>query len=780
MSVSSIINPNDQKINLNYLPNPYPFPAQPNGLGAVLAVDNRAGDQDIVGLDQLEAVKVVQQPILGSSLTIGSAGGDLRITGATTKGSILAGNGTSTIGLPVGTTGYVLKANPATASGLEWAIDISGVTGVVGVNAGTNISVGGTVDQPIVNLQAPLTSTLGMGTVALTDKVGASGSAGQFLSAGTGGETLWATPPDTLPTITAGNNIDISGTQANPIVSLDNPLTAQLNMGTQSIFYGASTAVRNATSTATETIYQEGGVGGGAISASYGFSAMQITNTPKVISMDGNGIVNVDQSVGTSTIDNRTTPTSVIIKSQDNIGGGFNRSTLENQTLTMATQDAGTPTLTKTAIYGNCSTSEVITDTTTPATSSHTTTNTSTSLDELFSITDPGATLSLFNNKSAGAGSDYQTLYVLTSGDSIQQRQIVSGGGSVFVQQFNEAGGTVSTTNNIQTNVTQTIASMSYGSSAGNVSTIGIEGDATRVRVRNLYQTPSIGIGNINTGTTTITDSTGCSLTQTFTEGAISRTTALSTTSSLASLSTDAPLTISAVGNLSVNGASSVGIGGTFLTLTSSGAGGVQLNAPAGNIQYSSSTGQQVLVSSANSVSVPTYTITNTNASIASYPAIKIDRPTPVSVAGDVISAVSSWADDGAGTSREWSRIQTKTENVTGGNQDGTLSIFTSVNGTLSEVMNFNGGQNENNTFRPFDLNNNDIRTASGNILLTGTLSSGTGHIELKSKDGTAGSGTGLIFTGNTLLSGSSGGNSGQHLCLTINGSVYKIALLNP
>jgi hypothetical protein len=37
-----------------------------------------------------------------------------------------------------------------------------------------------------------------------------------------------------------------------------------------------------------------------------------------------------------------------------------------------------------------------------------------------------------------------------------------------------------------------------------------------------------------------------------------------------------------------------------------------------------------------------------------------------------------------------------------------------------------------------------------------------------------------LVLTGNTLLSGSSGGNSGQHLCLTIGGTVYKIALQNP
>jgi hypothetical protein len=56
----------------------------------------------------------------------------------------------------------------------------------------------------------------------------------------------------------------------------------------------------------------------------------------------------------------------------------------------------------------------------------------------------------------------------------------------------------------------------------------------------------------------------------------------------------------------------------------------------------------------------------------------------------------------------------------------------------------------------------------------------GTGAIVLNTKTGTAGSGAGLNLKGNTLTDGSAGGNSGQHLCLTINNVVYKIALLNP
>ena len=202
------------------------------------------------------------------------------------------------------------------------------------------------------------------------------------------------------------------------------------------------------------------------------------------------------------------------------------------------------------------------------------------------------------------------------------------------------------------------------------------------------------------------------------------------------------------------------------------GNGGGELLESGNNIQFTSTRVGQV--------SQPSFTFNNQNATLGSYPAVKLDRTQGNFGAGETTSTISSFGRDASGVSREWSRIQTKTENVALGNQDGTLSIFNSVNGVVSETFNFNGGQNENNTFRPLDLNNNDIRTSTGNILLTGTLSSGAGSIELKTKDATAGSGTGLILTGNTLLNASAGGSAGTHLCLTINGTPYKIALLNP
>jgi hypothetical protein len=283
-----------------------------------------------------------------------------------------------------------------------------------------------------------------------------------------------------------------------------------------------------------------------------------------------------------------------------------------------------------------------------------------------------------------------------------------------------------------------------------------------------------------------------------------------------------------------------VGVGVRNLDITTPGqfsvlagaSGGFIIQTPAGGFQAKmegKSSGELIQSGSFSTntsnrigaVAQPSFTFDSAQSNPGSYPAIKIDRSLGNFAAGDTISAISSWGKDGAGTSREWSRIQTKTENVGAGNQDGTLSIFNSVNGVVSETFNFNGGQNENNSFRPLDMNGNAIRTTSGDLTLNATASTGTGHIILQPKlsgevqiagaiaqlSSPAGqlnivantnismSGNNitetsltshtiatpsLVFTGALLQSGSSGGNSGQHLVITLNGTPYKIKLENP
>ena len=178
MSGSQIISRNNGKIFDELLPNPYPYPAFPSSLAQVLIAGDDAGNGNIENLLQLQATNIVQQAQIGGHLTIGGtpsnpgSGGDLRIQGATLKGSILAGDGTSTVGLPVGVDGLVLTTNSTTTTGLEWAVG-GGGGGVASVSAGNNITVSGTVSNPIVAVASPLNATLDLGTQNTTGTTGA-------------------------------------------------------------------------------------------------------------------------------------------------------------------------------------------------------------------------------------------------------------------------------------------------------------------------------------------------------------------------------------------------------------------------------------------------------------------------------------------------------------------------------------------------------------------------------------------------------------------------------
>ena len=133
---------------------------------------------------------------------------------------------------------------------------------------------------------------------------------------------------------------------------------------------------------------------------------------------------------------------------------------------------------------------------------------------------------------------------------------------------------------------------------------------------------------------------------------------------------------------------------------------------------------------------------------------------------------------------------------------DGALDFYTCINGVNQNVMRLNGADNENNTFRPFDLNGNALKTSQGDMTIDTTASTGPGLLTLNSKQSlllNSGGGSGIQIntsggnlaintsttggiqlTGTALQSATSGGNSGQHLVITLNGTPYKIRLENP
>jgi len=116
-------------------------------LNAVLGVGNSASNQSMTDIDDIGCVSIETSKVYAGNFAfveLGEAGDDIKLLGATAKGSIVAGNGVLTKELPVGTNGYVLTANSGAALGVEWAAGGGGSTPTLsavltaGNSAGTN------------------------------------------------------------------------------------------------------------------------------------------------------------------------------------------------------------------------------------------------------------------------------------------------------------------------------------------------------------------------------------------------------------------------------------------------------------------------------------------------------------------------------------------------------------------------------------------------------------------------------------------------------------------
>jgi hypothetical protein len=195
------------------------------------------------------------------------------------------------------------------------------------------------------------------------------------------------------------------------------------------------------------------------------------------------------------------------------------------------------------------------------------------------------------------------------------------------------------------------------------------------------------------------------------------------------------------------------------------------------------------LNSAAGGATNPLLTLQNTNATGSVAMEVYKDKPT-AGANGDVLFTQSVFGKDSGNVKQEYTRITSTIRDATAGAEDGSMELGCFVNGAFTNFIQLNANDTpigEVNFTRPLDfIGGSDANatikvsgTGSVNLNLDATVSAGAGAIALKTKDGTAGSGAGLVLTGNTLLNATAGGNSGQHLCLTIGGTVYKIALLN-
>ena len=199
-----------------------------------------------------------------------------------------------------------------------------------------------------------------------------------------------------------------------------------------------------------------------------------------------------------------------------------------------------------------------------------------------------------------------------------------------------------------------------------------------------------------------------------------------------------------------------------------------------------------------------------------------------ISTNGSAIGELSFVAKTAAATDREYARIAGTIRNNNGSNIDGSIGLLARVNDNLTEIVRINGADSQIEIFQPLDLNDKDIVSSTGDIELDASNSSGTGDVNLKAKgnvnitaptggqfinlisassvaieatgdnlDLTAGTAMklettgvganiefktedtagGLVFNGLALQSNTAGGNSGEHLVITLNGVQYKIKL---
>jgi hypothetical protein len=116
-------------------------------------------------------------------------------------------------------------------------------------------------------------------------------------------------------------------------------------------------------------------------------------------------------------------------------------------------------------------------------------------------------------------------------------------------------------------------------------------------------------------------------------------------------------------------------------------------------------------------------------------PSIKYYKSGRTTVLNDVVMSQQFNAKNYANVEKTYGKIECS---VTGASiptsDDGALDFYTCINGVNQLVLRLNGADNENNTFRPFDLNGNALKTSQTNLDINSTSSTGDGDMSMTSK----------------------------------------------
>jgi len=149
----------------------------------------------------------------------------------------------------------------------------------------------------------------------------------------------------------------------------------------------------------------------------------------------------------------------------------------------------------------------------------------------------------------------------------------------------------------------------------------------------------------------------------------------------------------------------------------------------------------------------PIMTLSNTEATTG---AVVVDLyKNRTGATSDIVGALNFYGKDNAGNKTQYGGIESViTSAGGGGGVDGSLDFYSCVNGVKSQVFRLNGADNENNSFRPLDMNGNNITASSGAMTITTASSSGTGTLSLLSKAGATAS---MTAGGSLQLNASAG-----------------------
>jgi hypothetical protein len=203
----------------------------------------------------------------------------------------------------------------------------------------------------------------------------------------------------------------------------------------------------------------------------------------------------------------------------------------------------------------------------------------------------------------------------------------------------------------------------------------------------------------------------------------------------------------------------------------------------------------------------PQLVLENTNATGSVALEVYKNKPTAGSN-GDVLFNQSVYGKDSGNAKQEYTRITHTIRDNIGGTEDGSIEFSAFRAGAVNTFMQINGVDNEVNCLKNLDMGGNNIVTNTGDMTISTSASTGTGLFTLSAKADVSISGTScavlsvsgantgalytnpgileleatntLQFTGAGLQAPTAGGSAGTHLVITLNGTQYKIALLNP